>query len=100
MLSVLPTLVIELDRRGALDAADFVQIVQETAVTHRQAGDPHNLADVIHAISMQLHDSIPGTPSDLDSRSTWEDRCGRWRGRAARRRRPLGFQRAALTPAR
>lgn len=66
MLSVLRTLVIELDRRGALDAADFVQTVQETAITHRQAGDPHNLADAIHAISMQLHDSIPGR--DLDEK--------------------------------
>ncbi len=61
MLSVLRTLVIELDRRGALDAADFVRTVQETAITHRQAGDPHKLADAIHAISVQIHDSIAGS---------------------------------------
>ncbi|WP_156948589.1 hypothetical protein [Bradyrhizobium sp. WSM1417] len=65
MLSVLRTLVLELDRKGVLDANEFVQTVQETAIAHREAGDPNDLADAIHAISMQLHDSIgkdtPGT---------------------------------------
>ncbi|MCK1409302.1 hypothetical protein [Bradyrhizobium sp. 76] len=65
MLSVLRTLVLELDRKGVLDASEFVQTVQETAIAHRETGDPNNLADAIHAISMQLHDSIgkdiPGT---------------------------------------
>jgi hypothetical protein len=58
MLSVLRTLVIELSKKGVLDATEFVQIVQETAIAHREAGDPNNIADAIHAISMQLHDSI------------------------------------------
>ncbi|THD70425.1 MAG: hypothetical protein E7813_08340 [Bradyrhizobium sp.] len=58
MLSVLRTLVIELSKRGVLDANEFVHIVQETAIAHREAGDPNNLADAIHAISMQLSDSI------------------------------------------
>lgn len=58
MLSVLRTLVLELSKRGVLDANDFVQTVQETAIAHREAGDPNNLADAIYAISVQLHDSI------------------------------------------
>ncbi|MGY4366713.1 hypothetical protein ACVW1A_002778 [Bradyrhizobium sp. LB1.3] len=58
MLSVLRTLVLELDRKGVLDANEFVQTVQETAIAHRETGDPNDLADAIHAISMQLHDSI------------------------------------------
>ena len=58
MLSVLRTLVIELSKSGVLDANEFVQIVQETAIAHREAGDPNNLADAIYAISMQLSDSI------------------------------------------
>ena len=59
MLSVLRTLVIELHKKGVLDANEFVQTVQETAIAHREAGDRNNLADAIHAISVQLHGSIP-----------------------------------------
>jgi hypothetical protein len=40
MLSVLRTLVVELSKKGVLDANEFVQIVQETAIAHREAGDP------------------------------------------------------------
>jgi hypothetical protein len=54
MLSVLRTLVMELSRTGALDRDHFVVLVQQIAATHREAGDPNNLADAIHAISMHL----------------------------------------------
>jgi hypothetical protein len=54
MLSVLRTLVLELSRTGALDLDNFVTIVQQTAATHREMGDPNNLADAIHAISMHI----------------------------------------------
>jgi len=60
LLSAFRTLVIELHKKGVLDANEFVQTLQETAIAHRGAGDPNNLANAIHAISEQLHDSIPG----------------------------------------
>lgn len=56
-ISVLRTLVFELSRRGVLDQAQFIALVQETAIGHREAGDPNNLADAIHAISEHLADS-------------------------------------------
>jgi hypothetical protein len=57
-ISVLRTLVFELSRRGILDQAEFVALVQETAIAHREAGDPNKLADAIHAISEHLEGSI------------------------------------------
>jgi hypothetical protein len=35
-ISVLRTLVFELSRRGKLDQAEFVAVVRETAIAHRQ----------------------------------------------------------------
>ena len=57
-ISVLRTLVLELSRRGVLDKDEFVHIVQQTAIAHRETGDPNNLADAIHAISEHLDNSI------------------------------------------
>ena len=57
-ISVLRTLVFELSRRGILDQAEFVSVVRETAIAHREAGDPNNLADAIQAISEHLEGSI------------------------------------------
>jgi hypothetical protein len=57
-ISVLRTLVLDLSRRGLLDQSEFVALVQETAIAHREAGDPNNLADAIHAISEHLEGSI------------------------------------------
>jgi hypothetical protein len=57
-ISVLRTLVFELSRRGVLDQSEFVALVQQTAIAHREAGDPNNLADAIHAISENLEGSI------------------------------------------
>lgn len=54
MLSVLRTLVLDLSQRGLLDLDAFVLKVEQTAAAHRAAGDPHNLADAIHAISVHL----------------------------------------------
>ena len=59
-ISVLRTLVLELSRRGVIDAHEFLSIVQQTAIAHREAGDPNQLADAIHLISENLQDSIPG----------------------------------------
>lgn len=68
MLSVFRTLVIELHNKGILDAFEFVRTVQETAIAHREAGDPNNLANAIHAISEQLHDSIPHSDGQTETR--------------------------------
>lgn len=57
LISVLRTLVLELDRRGVINADEFVSLVQQTAIAHRETGDPNNLADAIHAISDHLHSS-------------------------------------------
>jgi hypothetical protein len=57
-ISVLRALVLELSRRGVLDKHEFVQIVQEIAISHRQTGDPNNLADAINAIGEHLDESI------------------------------------------
>jgi hypothetical protein len=51
------TLITELSRRGVLDQAEFITLLQSTAIAHRQAGDPNKLADAIHAISEHLADS-------------------------------------------
>jgi hypothetical protein len=56
-ISVLRTLIHELSRRGVLDQTEFVTTVQSIAIAHREAGDPNNLADAIHAISEHLQDS-------------------------------------------
>lgn len=56
-ISVLRTLIHELSQRGVLDQTDFVTKVQAIAIAHREAGDPNNLADAIHAISEHLSNS-------------------------------------------
>jgi hypothetical protein len=55
---VLRTLVLELSRRGVMDADEFTSIVQQTASAHRESGDPNRLADAIHAIAEHLHQSV------------------------------------------
>src|SRR5829696_3245764 len=60
LISVLRTLVLDLSRRGVMDAEEFVYIVQQTAIAHRESGDSNQLADAIHLISEHLHESIPG----------------------------------------
>ena len=41
-------------KKGVLDLDDFVMMLQQIAITHRETGDPNNLADAIHAISEHL----------------------------------------------
>jgi hypothetical protein len=48
-----------LAKNGVIDLDEFVTTVQETAVAHRETGDPNNLADAIHAISIHLQGSVP-----------------------------------------
>jgi hypothetical protein len=54
LLSAYRTLAVLLSRRGVLDMDELVAALQQTAATHREAGDPNNLADAIHAISEHL----------------------------------------------
>jgi hypothetical protein len=60
MLSPFRTLVWELSENGAIDLDEYVTALQQTASEHRQAGDPNNLADAIHAISVHILSSVPG----------------------------------------
>jgi hypothetical protein len=59
-ISVLRTLVLDLSRRGVIDLDEFIEMIQQTAATHRETGDPNNLADAIHAVSMHLQGSANG----------------------------------------
>ena len=57
LISAFRTLVFDLSRKGVIDHDQFVAMLQETAITHREHGDPNNLADAIHAISVHLQGS-------------------------------------------
>ena len=57
MISVLRTLILDLSARGIMDHEEFAIKLQTIAIAHREAGDPNNLADAIHAISEHLLDS-------------------------------------------
>ena len=59
LISVLRTLIFELSKKGIIDPDEFVQLVQQTAISHRETGDPNNLADAIHALSVHLQGSLP-----------------------------------------
>ena len=54
LISAFRTLVLDLSRRGVIDAEEFALMLQQTAATHRETGDPNNLADAIHALSEHL----------------------------------------------
>ncbi len=55
LISAFRTLVLELSKRGVIDADEFANILQGTAIAHRESGDPNNLASAIHAISEHLY---------------------------------------------
>ena len=59
LVSAFRTLVGELSRKGIIDQDEFIKMLQQTAISHRQAGDPNNLADAIHALSVHLQGSLP-----------------------------------------
>ena len=58
-ISVMRTLIGELAKKGLIDPLQFVQTLQESAAAHREAGDPNDLADAIHALSIHLDTSLP-----------------------------------------
>ena len=57
MLSAFRTMAILLDKRGVLPLDELVLALQQITSTHRETGDPNNLADAIHAISQLLVES-------------------------------------------
>ncbi len=65
LLSAFRTLVLELSKKGAIDASEFAWVLKETASAHRESGDPNNLANAIDAIAEQITGSIidPATRS-------------------------------------
>jgi hypothetical protein len=54
LISAYRTLAVLLSQRGVLNLDELIVALQRTAATHREAGDPNNLADAIHAISEHL----------------------------------------------
>ena len=60
LISVLRTLVLELSKRGVLNADEFVYIVQQTAIAHRESGDPKP--------ACRRHPSHKPAPSRVDLR--------------------------------
>jgi hypothetical protein len=59
MLSAIRTLVWTLSKKGVIDLDEYVTALQQTAAEHRNAGDPNNLANAIHAISIHIQSSTP-----------------------------------------
>ena len=59
MLSAFRTLVVLLAKNGAIDLDEYVKSLQQIAAEHRQTGDPNNLANAIHAISIHIQASPP-----------------------------------------
>ena len=59
LISAFRTLIFDLSRRGVIDQDEFISLLQQTAIGHREGGDPNNLADAIHALSIHLQGS-PG----------------------------------------
>jgi hypothetical protein len=60
MLSAFRTLVWTLSKDGVIDLDEYVTALQQTAAEHRQTGDPNNLANAIHAISVHIQSSSAG----------------------------------------
>jgi hypothetical protein len=58
LISAFRTLVVELSKKGIIDQDEFVALLQQTAIAHRDSGDPNDLADAIHALSVHLKDSM------------------------------------------
>ena len=54
LISAFRTLIFDLSRRGVIDQDEFIALLQQTAIGHREEGDPNDLADAIHALSVHL----------------------------------------------
>ena len=54
LISAFRTLVLQLSESGALNLDEYITALQQMAAAHRETGDPNNLANAIHAISMHI----------------------------------------------
>ena len=63
LTSAFGCLVCELQKAGAVDAADVVEQIQSTAAAHRAKGDPERLSDALHELGNFLLAAVPA-PSD------------------------------------
>ena len=61
-VSVLRTLIMELDRAGAMNVTAFLVALDDTVAAHREAGDPNQLAEAIEAIASHLRESVSSLP--------------------------------------
>jgi hypothetical protein len=61
-ISVLRTLIIELDKAGAVDMSTVIAAIDDTAAAHRETGDPNKLANAIDAIASHLRESVSKLP--------------------------------------
>jgi hypothetical protein len=59
-ISVLRTLVDQLASTGAMDQDVFIERLHQIAASHREAGDPNNLANAIGLISEHFETSSSG----------------------------------------
>jgi hypothetical protein len=64
-VSILRTLVVELDKAGAINISAFLAAVDDTVTFHRAHGDPNALADAIEAIATHLREF--GFPRSLEA---------------------------------
>jgi hypothetical protein len=64
MLSVLRTLIIELDKAGAIELGTVLAAIDDTERAHRDQGDPNQMADAISAIASQIRESVSRTGSE------------------------------------
>jgi hypothetical protein len=60
-ISVLRTLIVELDRAGAIKLDSLLAAIDDTVATHREHGDQNQLADAIEAIRGHISESITVT---------------------------------------
>ncbi|PWT84547.1 MAG: hypothetical protein C5B58_04560 [Acidobacteria bacterium] len=61
-ISVLRTLILELDKSGAVDMSAVIAAIDDTAKGHRETGDPNQLAEAIEAIASHLRESMSRLP--------------------------------------
>jgi hypothetical protein len=62
LTSAFSCLLCELQKSGAVEAANVIEQLQSTAAAHRAKGDPEKLADALHLLGDYLLAAIP-TPA-------------------------------------
>jgi hypothetical protein len=64
MVSILRTLIVELDKADVMPISTMLAAIDDTVATHRELGDPNQLADAIEAIASHLRGSVSTLPRD------------------------------------